>query len=148
MGESRLLLGSDLQEHQISQQRKRDVRTQDSARRDDDINSRGEIAAYAFDLSNSEFHAALVIPCDEQHTDIPACNESAAAVPQTTANITVTPATGGNAKVTLPENVREQLRRRLRLARFGSGPMRLQQPNLKYEGENSHVAHGLWARGK
>jgi probable HAF family extracellular repeat protein len=113
-----------------------------------DINSRGEIAAYAFDLSNSEFHAALAIPCDEQHTDIPACNESAAAVAQTTANITVTPATGGNAKVTLPENVREQLRRRLRLARFGSGPMRLQQPNWKYEGENSHVAHGLWARGK
>jgi probable HAF family extracellular repeat protein len=94
-----------------------------------DINSRGEIAAYALDQSNGEFHAALAIPCDEQHTDIPACNESAAAAAQTTANITVTPATSGNPKVTLPENLREQLRRRLRLARFGSGPMRLQQAN-------------------
>lgn len=96
-----------------------------------DINSRGEIAAYALDQSNGENHAALAIPCDEQHADIPACAETAAAVAQTTANITVAPATSGNAKVTLPENVREQLRRRLGLARLGSAPMRLQQPNLK-----------------
>jgi hypothetical protein len=30
-----------------------------------DINSHGEIAAYAFDQSNGQFHAALAIPCDE-----------------------------------------------------------------------------------
>jgi probable HAF family extracellular repeat protein len=97
-----------------------------------EINSRGEIATYACLACLApqvEFHAALVIPCDEQHTDISACNESAAAVAQTTANITVAPATSANPKVTLPENVRDQLRRRLGLARFGGGPMKLQQPN-------------------
>jgi probable HAF family extracellular repeat protein len=77
-----------------------------------DINSRGEIAAYAFDLSNSEFHAALAIPCDEQHTDISACDETAA-VAQTTDAVTVAPATSGNPKVTLPESVRLMLQRRL-----------------------------------
>ena len=94
-----------------------------------DINSRGEIATYAFDQSNGEYHAALVIPCDEQHTDISACAETTATVAQTTATVTVAPATSANPKVTLPENVRDQLRRRLGLARFGGGPMKLQQPN-------------------
>lgn len=93
-----------------------------------DINSRGEIAAYALDQNTGEFRAALVMPCDEQHTAISACDETAA-VAQTTATVTVAPATSGNPKVTLPENVREQLRSRLRLTRFGSVPMRLQQPN-------------------
>ena len=77
-----------------------------------DINSRGEIAAYALDQSNGEFHAALAIPCDEQHTDISACNETAA-VAQTTATVTVAPATSGNPQATLPENVRLMLQRRL-----------------------------------
>jgi probable HAF family extracellular repeat protein len=30
-----------------------------------DINAQGEIAAYAFDQSNGQFHAALAIPCNE-----------------------------------------------------------------------------------
>jgi len=77
-----------------------------------DINSRGEIAAYALDQSNGEFRAALAIPCDDQHTDIPTCNETAA-VAQTTATVTVAPTTSGNPKVTLPENVRLMLQRRL-----------------------------------
>lgn len=78
-----------------------------------DINSRGEIAAYACLrclTPTPEFRAALVMPCDEQHTDISACDETAA-VAQTTA--TVAPATSGNPKVTLPENVRRMLQRRL-----------------------------------
>jgi probable HAF family extracellular repeat protein len=87
-----------------------------------DINSLGEMPAYALDLSNNngEFHAALVIPCDEQHADISACNETAAAAAQTTATVSVAPATSANPNVTLPENVRNQLRRRFGLARFGS----------------------------
>lgn len=38
-----------------------------------DINSRGEIAAFAFDQSNGEFHAALAIPCDGEHADVAGC---------------------------------------------------------------------------
>jgi probable HAF family extracellular repeat protein len=94
-----------------------------------DINSRGEIAAYAYDQSNGELIAALAIPCDEQHADLEGCAETTATVAQTTVTVTVAPATSGNPEVTLPETVREQLRRRLGLARFGSGLLRLQQPN-------------------
>jgi probable HAF family extracellular repeat protein len=84
-----------------------------------DINSRGEIAAYALDLSKNEFHAALAIPCDEQHTDIAACAETTAAVAQTAATVTVAPATSGNPRVSLPENVRKLLQNRMRFGRFG-----------------------------
>jgi len=88
-----------------------------------DINSRGEIATYAclgcLPPGIPEFHAALAIPCDEQHTDIPACAETTPTVAQTTASVTVAPATTGNSKVTLPENVRKLLQNRMRFGRFG-----------------------------
>jgi hypothetical protein len=32
-----------------------------------DINSRGEIALSAFDQGSGEFHAAMAIPCNEDH---------------------------------------------------------------------------------
>jgi len=73
-----------------------------------DINSRGEIAAFAFDQNNSEFHAALAIPCDEQHADNAACAESTSAL---------APATSKRSKMTLPENVRQLLQRRMRFSR-------------------------------
>jgi probable HAF family extracellular repeat protein len=41
-----------------------------------DINSSGEIAAYAFNPSNGEFRAALLIPCDEQHASSEGCAAS------------------------------------------------------------------------
>jgi probable HAF family extracellular repeat protein len=69
-----------------------------------DINSRGEIAAFAFDQNNGEFHAALAIPCDEQHADNAACAESTSAL---------APATSKRSKMTLPENVRKLLQRRM-----------------------------------
>jgi probable HAF family extracellular repeat protein len=88
-----------------------------------DINSRGEIAAYVFDQSNGEFHAALAIPCDEEHASTDDCADNTGA---TTAGLM------GNSErpaVVLPDNVREQLRMRLGFGQFGSGPTRLQQPN-------------------
>jgi probable HAF family extracellular repeat protein len=83
-----------------------------------DINSRGEIAAYGFDQSSGEFHAALAIPCDREHADTEGCAESSQ---------DGTAAVIGNAgpAVVLPQNVREQLRRRLGFGRFASGPNRL-----------------------
>jgi probable HAF family extracellular repeat protein len=83
-----------------------------------DINSRGEIATYAclgcLPPGIPEFHAALAIPCNEQHTDIAACAETTAAVAQTTAaTVTVALATSGTPRVSLPENVRLMLQRRL-----------------------------------
>jgi probable HAF family extracellular repeat protein len=78
-----------------------------------DINSRGEIAAYAFDQSNDEFHAAVAIPCDEQHAENEDCEDVAQA---TTAALSTASA---RPKVTLPQNVQEQLRKRLGIGRFG-----------------------------
>jgi probable HAF family extracellular repeat protein len=78
-----------------------------------DINSRGEIAAYAFDQSNDEFHAAVAIPCDEQHAENEDCEDVAQA---TTAALSMASAP---PKVTLPQNVQEQLRKRLGIGRFG-----------------------------
>jgi len=72
-----------------------------------DINSRGEIAAFALNPSNGEFHAALAIPCDEQHANIEACAQSTS---------TAAPATSKG--FILSENVREMLQRRMRFRRF------------------------------
>jgi hypothetical protein len=78
-----------------------------------DINSRGEIAAYAFDQSTGEFHAAVGVPCDAHHADVEGCEE------QPTDPVVV-PLTSERPKVTLPENIREQLRKRPGFGRFGS----------------------------
>jgi probable HAF family extracellular repeat protein len=73
-----------------------------------DINSQGEIAAYAFDQSHGEFHAALAIPCDEKHAGNQACNDDS----QGTIAATERP------RVVLPENVRQHLRKRLGFSNF------------------------------
>lgn len=80
-----------------------------------DINSRGEIAGFAFDQSNGEFRAFLATPCDEQH----AVNEGCTGVDE--GRTPVANATGERRKVILPENVREQLRKRLGFGRVGLG---------------------------
>ena len=74
-----------------------------------DINSRGEIAAYALDQSNGEFHAALAIPCDGDHADIEACTESTPAL---------APATTKSSEIILPESIRNWLRQRSGFGRF------------------------------
>lgn len=66
-----------------------------------DINSRGEIAAYAFDQNTGEFQAALAIPCDD---DGSACTEN---------TTTLAPATGASPKVSPPKNVRKLLQKRM-----------------------------------
>jgi len=81
-----------------------------------DINSEGEIAAYAFDTSNGEYHAAVAVPCDEQHADNQACNDDSQGTHAATERPVVTP----------PKSVREQLRRRMPLGRFGAGLARPQ----------------------
>jgi len=74
-----------------------------------DINSRGEIAAFAFDQSNGEFHAALAVPCDGDRADNQACksDSQATTAPERT-------------RATLPETVRKQLRKRLGFGRLGA----------------------------
>jgi probable HAF family extracellular repeat protein len=72
-----------------------------------DINSRGEIAAYAFDQTNGEFHAAVAIPCDEAHASILVCEHA----PQWVTGI-VKPTRP------LPDVIREKLIRRLGLRHF------------------------------
>ena len=79
-----------------------------------DINSRGEIAFYAFNQSSGEFRAARAIPCDQQHANYEACAES---------TIAVAPVSTG-FKVTIPENVRKQLQRRMRVVPFKLGTAR------------------------
>ena len=65
-----------------------------------DINSRGEIAAYAFDQRNGEFHAALTIPCDAMHAGDRDCQDAG----QRAIGVE-------RPKVVLPENAREHLQR-------------------------------------
>ena len=77
-----------------------------------DINSRGEIAFYTFDQNNGEFHAAMGIPCDAHHADVEGCEEQSTGAG-------MVPVTSERPKVTLPENIREQLQKRLGFGRFG-----------------------------
>src|SRR5215472_13141093 len=79
-----------------------------------DINSRGEIAFYAFDQLNGDLHAAVAIPCDQQHANNETCAESTTAIAPVSTGF----------KVTIPENVRKQLRQRMRVVpfRLGTGP--------------------------
>ena len=71
-----------------------------------DINSRGEIAAYAFNPTNGEFRAAVAIPCDEEHGDSE-CEDEAKGTAVGRGETTQRP------NVVLPENVRKLLRQRL-----------------------------------
>jgi probable HAF family extracellular repeat protein len=80
-----------------------------------DINSQGEIAAYAFDQSNGEFRAAVAIPCDREHASDEACSGGAQGRTGSVSDTTQSPT------VNLPENVRQLLRRRLR---FAAGELR------------------------
>ena len=82
-----------------------------------DINSRGEIAAYAFDPGTGAFRAAVAIPCDEEHAGDVGCAD----VPQGT---TAAPSQASERpKVILPENLRRMLRQRLGFAAFRSAPV-------------------------
>jgi len=70
-----------------------------------DINSRGEIVGMALWNGTSEFHAFLATPTNPDTAD---------------GNATLTPgATRERPKVTLPENVRKLLQKRLGFGRFG-----------------------------
>lgn len=79
-----------------------------------DINDKGEIAAFAFDQSKGELRAVLLVPCNEQPADIASSAETTTAAARATSKAPAIP---------LPENVREQLRKRLSLGRLrlGSG---------------------------
>ena len=79
-----------------------------------DINSRGEIAFYAFDQSKGEFHAAIGIPCDADHAGVEGCEELAA-------DASVVPGTSEPPRIVLPENIRQQLRKRLGFGLFDRG---------------------------
>ena len=84
-----------------------------------DINSRGEIALFAFDQSDGQFRAAMAVPCNDDHALDKACDgaaQPAIAVPETTQH----------PKVVLPENVRQQLWKRIGFRRFGNVMMKPQ----------------------
>jgi probable HAF family extracellular repeat protein len=80
-----------------------------------DINSRGEIAAYALNPSNGEFRAAVAIPCDEKHADVEDCRVSADVRGAALVGTVERPG------VILPPNIREQLQRRKAFGVFGAG---------------------------
>ena len=70
------------------------------------INDRGEIAGSAFNASTGEAPAFLAIPCDDRHADVEGCQGDRDNF-QTNSS--------ARRRVALPENLREQLRRRFRL---------------------------------
>jgi probable HAF family extracellular repeat protein len=72
-----------------------------------DINARGEIAAYAFDQSNGEFHAAVAIPCDDANAHVVACAGSATEAP-----------VDKHVSAVLPANLRRMLHRRMLFPRL------------------------------
>ena len=84
-----------------------------------DINSQGEIAAYAFDQNNGGFHAALAIPCDEQHAGVAGCDNQVG-LASAILNMNT-----DRSRVVLPEVVRDQL---LKRKAFGSLPGGLLAP--------------------
>jgi probable HAF family extracellular repeat protein len=73
-----------------------------------DINARGEIAAFAFDQSNQEFHAAVAIPCDDAHADVAACAASATDQASVDKHVSVVPSA----------NLRRMLHRRMPFRRL------------------------------
>jgi len=73
-----------------------------------DINNRGEIAGYGYDPSTGDTPAFLAIPCDAAHANVQGCEGQAESAG--------VDGPAERAKVTLPESVREQLRRQMRFA--------------------------------
>ena len=73
------------------------------------INDFGEIAGTAFDQNTGDTPAFLAIPCDSEHADDEGCQAASQA------SVTIT-----RPRAPLPENVREQLRQRMRFGRFGA----------------------------
>ena len=71
------------------------------------INARGQIAGPAFDQSTGTTVPFLATPCDEQNTDSEGCRDDQG-----------TEITGQRPQVILPENIREQLRKRTGFGRF------------------------------
>ena len=84
-----------------------------------DINSRGEIASFAFDQSNGGFHAALTIPRDGEHADMGAVQ----VIPKPQLRRFMS--NRGRQAAVSPNDLREQLRKRLGFS-SGSGPVRQQ----------------------
>jgi probable HAF family extracellular repeat protein len=68
------------------------------------INSRGEIAGDALEVSTGEVHAYLATPCDGEGNDRNGCEDGTEGT-----NIAVS-AASDNPKITLPENVRNLIR--------------------------------------
>jgi probable HAF family extracellular repeat protein len=85
-----------------------------------DINSRGEIVGLAVQKSTGKFVAFLATPCDQDNGNTEGCWNDDADTPGTRSGTSKSP------KVTLPDNVRNLLQRRLRFGRFEAGPMRPQ----------------------
>src|SRR5215472_3464559 len=76
-----------------------------------DINDRGEVAGYAYDPNTGEGPGFLAIPCDAQHAEVEDCMSRA------DRTIAADHETGTHPKITLPENVRQVLQRRIRFQR-------------------------------
>jgi probable HAF family extracellular repeat protein len=83
------------------------------------INDRGEIVGGSVNPSTGYAPAFLAIPCDKGHADVEDCRDQDG----TTA---IASETGGRVKVTLPENLREQLRRRIGFGTHYAGPLKTQ----------------------
>jgi probable HAF family extracellular repeat protein len=83
------------------------------------INNRAEITGSACVLSNgtctSEVPAFLAVPCDDAHAGFEGCPGIAVGAPAT-----------APAKVALPENIRDLVRKRLGFGRAGAWPVRPQ----------------------
>ncbi|HVO61098.1 MAG TPA: hypothetical protein VMT53_09185 [Terriglobales bacterium] len=97
-----------------------------------DINSRGEIAFYAFDQSSGEFHAAVAIPCDANHAGVDGWEEAAT-------DASVVPANNERPRIVLPENIRERLQKLLGFGLIGRGATTEQHNNQS----NSNLVKNL-----
>jgi len=77
-----------------------------------DINNRGEIAGYAYDPNTGDSPGFLAIPCDDRHAEVEGCKDHA--------DDGIVASGQGNARtrVTLPEEVREQLRQKRSFGRI------------------------------
>jgi len=94
-----------------------------------DINSRGEIAFFAFNQSNGEYHAAMGVPCDADHANVEGCEEQSTGAD-------IVPVTSERPRVILPENVRKQLQQR----RHGPmGAYESQTDNVDFLHEQSQI---------
>jgi probable HAF family extracellular repeat protein len=81
------------------------------------INDSGEIAGWGRKCQTCDQHAFLLIPCDKEHSNNEGCEDG------TRGATPILGETNEPPKVTLPENVREQVWKRRSLGRFGVGPL-------------------------